>query len=34
MNNNKVLKRDEISDEYKWNLEDMFASDALWEEEY
>ena len=33
-NNNKVLKRDEISDEYKWNLEDMFASDALWEEEY
>ena len=34
MNNNKVLKRDEISDEYKWNLEDMFASDELWEEEY
>lgn len=33
-NNNKVLKRDEISDEYKWNLEDMFASDELWEEEY
>lgn len=32
--NNKVLKRDEISEEYKWNLEDMFASDALWEEEY
>ncbi len=34
MNNNKVLKRNEISDEYKWNLEDMFASDELWEEEY
>lgn len=34
MNNNKVLKRDEISDEYKWNLEDMFASDELWAEEY
>lgn len=30
----KTLKsREEIADAYKWKLEDMFASDELWEEE-
>lgn len=29
-----VKRRDEIAQEYKWKLEDMFPSDELWEEEY
>ena len=28
-----LRRRDEIPDKYKWKLEDMFASDELWEEE-
>ena len=27
-------KRSEIEDKYKWNLEAIFASDELWENEY
>lgn len=27
-------KRSEIEDKYKWNLEAIFASDGLWEDEY
>lgn len=29
----KRLQRDEISDEYKWKLEDMYETDELWEAE-
>lgn len=28
-----IRKREEISDEFKWKLEDMFASDEQWEQE-
>ncbi len=34
MSDNRVMKREEIAEEYKWNMEDMFASDELWEKEY
>ncbi len=30
----KVLKRDEIPEEFKWKLEDIFPSDEAWEEAY
>lgn len=33
MGTEKLRKRDEIPAQYKWNLEDMFATDELWEEE-
>ena len=33
MGTEKLRKREEISEQYKWNLQDMFASDELWEEE-
>lgn len=33
-NSNKVLLRDEVPEELTWRLEDIFATDALWEEEY
>ena len=33
MGENKVRTRDEIPAQYKWNLQDMFANDELWEEE-
>ena len=33
MSEKKLRKRDEIPQEYKWNLEDMYASDELWEDE-
>ena len=30
----KILrKREDIPEEYKWKLEDMFASDEQWEQE-
>lgn len=29
----KLKRREEIADEYKWRLEDMFASDEQWEQE-
>ena len=29
----QVLKRDEIGDELKWKLEDIYASDELWEKD-
>ena len=29
----KLRMRDEIPAQYKWNMQDMFASDELWEEE-
>ncbi len=32
--NNKVLKRDEVKVEETWRLEDIFATDDTWEEEY
>ena len=32
-NYGKIPDRSEISDEYKWRLEDMFASDSDWERE-
>lgn len=41
MNNNedsktkkRLPKRAEIPDQYKWRLEDLFATDELWEEEF
>lgn len=33
MEDNKLRKREEIPEQYKWKLEDMYASDELWEEE-
>ncbi len=33
MGNEKLRKRDEIPAQYKWNMQDMFATDELWEEE-
>ncbi len=33
MGKDKLRSREEIPAEYKWRLEDMFASDELWEEE-
>lgn len=33
MAENQLKKREEISREYLWKLEDMYASDDLWEEE-
>lgn len=33
MSEKRLQKRDEISDEYKWKLEDMYDTDELWEAE-
>lgn len=33
MSEKRLQKRDEISDEYKWKLEDMYETDELWEAE-
>ena len=33
MSKDKLRKRDEIPAQYKWNMQDMFESDELWEEE-
>lgn len=33
MSEKKLRKREEISQEFKWKLEDMFSSDRQWEEE-
>ena len=33
MGKDKLRSRDEIPAQYKWNMQDMFASDELWEEE-
>ncbi len=33
MGNDSLRSRSEIPAEYKWNMQDMFASDELWEEE-
>lgn len=30
----RVKKRDEIEDKYKWDIESMYASDSLWEEDF
>lgn len=30
----RISKRSEISSEYKWKLEDIYASNDLWEEDY
>lgn len=34
MASNKVLVRNEVPEKLTWRLEDIFATDALWEEEY
>ena len=35
MNNQNALpKRNETDVKYQWRLEDLYATDALWEEEY
>ncbi len=28
------MKREEISDQFKWNMEDLYANEALWEADY
>lgn len=33
-NDNKVLTRDEVSEEETWRLEDIFSSDEAWDKEY
>ena len=33
MGNEKLCSRDEIPAQYKWNMQDMFETDELWEEE-
>ena len=30
MSEKRLQKRDEISDEYKWKLEDMYETDEAW----
>lgn len=30
----KILKREEVDPKYKWKLEDMYATDDLWESEF
>ena len=32
--NKKVLKREEVSDKYKWRLDAMYADDQLWEDDF
>ena len=34
MKSTKVLKREEIPEEYKWRLEDIFESDEAWEQAF
>lgn len=34
MNNNQVAKRAEIPEEHQWKLEDLFANQQEWEQEY
>jgi oligoendopeptidase F len=34
MNTNEVLKRSDIPDEHRWKLEDLFANQQEWEQEY
>ena len=34
MAENRIPKREEIAEEFTWNLKDMFPSDAAWNEEY
>ena len=34
MSSEKVLKRDEIQEQYKWKLEHLFQTDELWEKTY
>lgn len=34
MASNQVLVRNDVPKELTWRLEDIFATDALWEEEY
>ena len=34
MASNQILVRNEVPEELTWRLEDIFATDALWEEEY
>lgn len=34
MANNQVLKRNEIEAQYKWAIEDIYATDAAWTQEY
>ena len=36
MDNEKtgLLERDQISKEYKWDLESMYENDELWEEDF
>ena len=34
MESTKVLKREEIPEEYKWRLEDIFESDEAWEQAF
>lgn len=33
MAENKLLKRSEVPEEYRWNMQDMFETDELWEQE-
>jgi len=33
MDNNKLPKRNELDPQFKWRLEDIYESDALWEED-
>ena len=30
----KVLKRSECDKRYQWHIEDLYASDELWEKDY
>ncbi|HHW71508.1 MAG TPA: oligoendopeptidase F [Clostridiales bacterium] len=34
MSNNILPKRDEINDKFKWKLEDIYPTEAKWEEDY
>lgn len=30
---NKVMKREEISNEFKWRMEDVYSDENLWRED-
>ncbi len=34
MNSEKILKREEINEKYKWKLEHLFENDDIWEKSY
>jgi oligoendopeptidase F len=34
MNQNEIMRREEVPEEFKWKIEDIYSSDEKWQEEY